>query len=69
MLDVPFFQSMAPEGPSGKIQKASSFSAQLTGGAQRSGYGIVRVHDGRREALVKADCMVLILVHVQISIC
>ncbi|KIW56900.1 hypothetical protein, variant [Exophiala xenobiotica] len=53
---VPFFRTMSPEGPTGKIQPAVSFSSGLVGLGHRAGYEEnIRVHDFRREVLVKAD--------------
>jgi len=61
MLDVPVFQGATCRGPTGKIQKSSSFSKQLTGASQRAGLPNVTVHSGRREAIVKANGKALIL--------
>ncbi|KAF8862713.1 hypothetical protein BDZ45DRAFT_585016 [Acephala macrosclerotiorum] len=55
MQDVPVFQGATCHGPTGKIQKSSSFSKQLTSAAQRAGMVNVTIHDGRREAIVKAN--------------
>ncbi|KIW36986.1 uncharacterized protein PV06_10884 [Exophiala oligosperma] len=53
---VPFFRTMSPEGPTGRIQPAVSFSTGLVGLGHRAGYKEnIRVHDFRREVLVKAD--------------
>ncbi|KIV87981.1 hypothetical protein PV10_09166 [Exophiala mesophila] len=53
---MPFFQTMSPEGPTGKIQTAASFSSGLVGLGHRAGYEEnIRVHDFRREVLVRAD--------------
>ncbi|KAG9773168.1 hypothetical protein KCU88_g5872, partial [Aureobasidium melanogenum] len=53
---VPFFRTMSPEGPTTKIQPAVSFSSGLAGLGHRAGYEEnIRVHDFRREVLVKAD--------------
>ncbi|KAJ4502326.1 hypothetical protein HRR76_005404 [Exophiala dermatitidis] len=53
---VPFLRTMSSEGPTGKIQPAVSFSSGLVGLGHRAGYEEnIRVHDFRREVLVKAD--------------
>ena len=65
MLDVPDFQAATCDGPTGKIQKSSSFSRQLTNAAQRAGFSNITIHDGRREALVKANGKALILLRLQ----
>ena len=55
---MPFFRTMSPKGPTGKIQPAVSFSSGLVGLGHRAGYEEnIRVHDFRREVLVKADGM------------
>ena len=53
--DVPLFQTMTHNGPTGKIQTASAFSYQLTSASVRAGFKNITIHDARREALIKAD--------------
>jgi hypothetical protein len=61
ILDVPFFQTMTSQGPTGKIQKSTSFGGQLVALSRQAGYEKnITVHDAQREALIKADGMVLI---------
>jgi carbonic anhydrase len=56
MLQVPFFQVMSPNGPTGKIQGAASFDKRMVDLGHRAGYlENITVHAMRREVLVKAD--------------
>ena len=56
MLHVPFFQTVAPDGPTGKIQKAGPFSTRTVSLGHRAGYQEnIGIHDIRAEVLVKAD--------------
>lgn len=60
MLSKPFLQRMSSSGPTGKIGSAGSFNKSLGNWSKRAGFkDRVRVHDGRREALIKADGMYL----------
>ncbi|CZT06989.1 uncharacterized protein RAG0_12564 [Rhynchosporium agropyri] len=59
--DVPVFQGATCHGPTGKIQKSSSFSKQLTNAAQRAGMENITINDIRRETLVKANGKALVL--------
>ena len=53
---VPFFQTMSPNGPTGKIQKAASVAKRLVDSGHRAGYPQnIGFRATRREALVKAD--------------
>lgn len=55
-LKLPFFQTMSRHGPTEKIQQATSFGSRLVTLGHRAGYPEnIKVHDIRREALVKAD--------------
>jgi hypothetical protein len=65
MENVPVFQSAACNGPTGKIQKSTSHSRQLTSVCVRAGLPNVTIHAGRREALVKANGKALILLKLQ----
>jgi hypothetical protein len=60
---IPFFQTMSPKGPTGKIQKAVSFSKRLVDLGHRAGYSQnIGFRAVRREVLVKADgryCLIL----------
>ncbi|KAI9859031.1 MAG: hypothetical protein M1813_007159 [Trichoglossum hirsutum] len=54
--ELPFFQVISHNGPTGKIQSASSFSKRLVELGHRAGYREnITVHDIRAETLVKAD--------------
>ncbi|OCK73076.1 hypothetical protein K432DRAFT_365291 [Lepidopterella palustris CBS 459.81] len=56
MLDRPFFQTMNSTGPTGKIVSATSFNSTLDGWSIRAGFERgIKIHDVRREALIKAD--------------
>ena len=56
LYPMPFFQALSTRGPTGKIQTASSFTKSLAATGHRAGYEEnIRVHDFRREVLVKAD--------------
>ena len=56
MLDIPFFQSVTPNGPTGKIQKAVPFSNRTVALGHRAGYQEnIGIHDIRAEVLVRAD--------------
>ncbi|KAL9106911.1 MAG: hypothetical protein Q9187_008504, partial [Circinaria calcarea] len=56
MLDIPFFQSITPNGPTGKIQKAVPFSNRTVALGHRAGYQEnIGIHDIRAEVLVRAD--------------
>jgi hypothetical protein len=69
MQDVPVFQSATCDGPTGKIQKSSSHSRQLTSVCVRAGLPNVTIHAGRREALVKANGKALIILKLQPANC
>jgi Protein of unknown function (DUF3435) len=59
ILDVPFFQTVTSQGPTGEIQKSNSFSRQLVELGRRAGYREnITVHAARREALIQADGMI-----------
>ncbi|KAI9758897.1 MAG: hypothetical protein M1840_003737 [Geoglossum simile] len=54
--ELPFFQVISHNGPTGKIQSASSFGKQLVELGHRAGYREnITVHDIRAETFVKAD--------------
>lgn len=55
MQDVPVFQAMSCDGPTGKIQRSGPCARQLSSAAQRAGDKNVTVHDVRCEGLVKAN--------------
>ena len=56
MLSKPFLQRINSAGPTGKIGSAGSFNKSLGDWSERAGFeDRVRVHDGQREALIKAD--------------
>ncbi|RHZ51665.1 uncharacterized protein CDV56_103977 [Aspergillus thermomutatus] len=56
MQDVPFFQTLSSDGPTGQIQKADSFNNRSVHRGHRAGYEAnITMHAVRREALVKAD--------------
>ena len=56
MLHVPFFQMVSVDGPTKKIQGADSFSNRTMNLGHRAEYEEnIKIHDIRREALVKAD--------------
>lgn len=58
MLDRPFFQTMNSAGPTGKIVSSSSFDNMLGKWSTRAGFErAIKIHDARREALIKADGM------------
>jgi hypothetical protein len=53
---VPFFQVMSAEGPTGKIQTAGSHSKRTVDAGHRAGMGAnITFRAKRREALVSAD--------------
>lgn len=55
MRNVPVFQAMSCDGPTGKIQKSGPCARQVSSAAQRAGFKNVTIHDARREGLVKAN--------------
>ena len=56
ILYIPVFQIISADGPTGKIHGASSFSNRIVDLGHRAGYEEnIRIHNIRREALVKAD--------------
>jgi hypothetical protein len=57
-LDLPVLQMVDRNGPTGKIRKSSCYGKRLVSRGHHAGFkGNVKVHDMRREALVKADGM------------
>jgi hypothetical protein len=62
LLPMPFFQTMSPSGPTGKIQKAVAVAKRLVDLGHRAGYPEnIGFRATRREALVKADGKYLLL--------
>jgi hypothetical protein len=56
MLDVPFFQTFNANGPSGVIEKATTFSNRMVNLGHRAGFAAnLTMHCERRESLVLAD--------------
>jgi hypothetical protein len=55
MQDVPVFQAMLCNGPTGQIQKAGLFARQLTSVSQRARFKNITIYNARREALIKAN--------------
>lgn len=57
-LDLPVLQMLDKKGPNGKIRKSTCYGNRLAKRGHRAGFEQrVKVHDMRREALVKADGM------------
>ncbi|QKX62582.1 uncharacterized protein TRUGW13939_09743 [Talaromyces rugulosus] len=55
-LDCPVLQEVDGDGPQGKIRTAGSYAKRLAMRGRHAGFdGNIKVHDMRREALVKAD--------------
>jgi hypothetical protein len=55
-LDCPVLQKVEKDGPQGKIQTSDSYAKRLATRERHAGFdGNIKVHNIRREALVKAD--------------